>query len=88
MQLQTEIDAEYLGELSIQIEYDYQPSEERQDNPDHPRFGPGCAEDADITSVIALIDGAYIQVMGIIPEFYMKLLEEKCLEDYHSGEEE
>ena len=84
MQLLTDYESDFLGELSLRVDYDYQPGEAMQPNPDHPGFGPGCAEEAEISSVEALIRGEYVQVMEHVPEDHLDCLADLCLEDYHS----
>lgn len=81
MQLITDYESDFLGELNLRIEYDYQPEEAMQPNPDHHLFGPGCAEEATINSVEALIKGEYVQVMEHITEDHLDVLADLCLED-------
>ncbi len=83
MQLITDYESDFLGEIGLRVEYDYQPAEAMQPNPDHPAFGPGCAEEAEVTSVEALINGEYVQVTSHIPEDHIDVLADLCLEDYH-----
>ena len=81
------LDCEYLGEFEAIVNFDYQPAEPMVTNPDAQGFGPGCAAEASVTSVVIVINGTDQQVMDIIPSFYMELIEEAAVEFVNSGEE-
>lgn len=84
MQLITDYDTDFLGEVHLKVDYDYQPGEAMQPNPDHPAFGPGCDEEFNVTKVQMLIGEHYIDVTGLVTEDHFDVLADLCAEDYHS----
>ena len=88
MQLITDYDTDFLGEVHLKVDYDYSPAEKAQFNPDHPYFGPGCDEGFDVTLVQMLVGEVYIDISDLVEEDTFTALADLCAEDYHSGEEE
>ena len=86
MQLLTDYESDFLGELSLRVDYDYQPGEAMQPNPDHPGFGPGCAEEFEVTGVEAFISSEWVKIIDHITDDHMDCLTDLCMEDYHSQE--
>lgn len=84
MQLITDYDTDFLGEVHLRIEYDYSPGEAMQINPDHPAFGPGCDEEFTVTKVRMLFGEDYIDVTSMVEEAHFDVLADLCMEDYHS----
>ena len=86
-QFQTDLDCEFLGEISASVYFDYTPAEPAIMNPID-KAEPGCAEEADVTCVEILINGTTCDVMEMIPEFYVSELEERAIEFINQQDEE
>lgn len=84
VQLITDYDTDFLGEVHLKVDYDYQPGEAAQFNPDHPAFGPGCDEGFDVTEVAMLVGDVYIVISDHVTEGHLDVLADLCAEDYHS----
>ena len=88
MQFQTDLDCEFLGEISAIVYFDYQPAEAKQPNPDKQGVGPGCAEEASIVGVVATIGSKEVEITDIIPKDHMEIIKERAIEFYHEQDEE
>jgi len=71
-------------EIDLVIDYDYEPAEPMIENPEHPLFGPGCAEDANISRIQMCLDDKYLDVTDIIDQSFVEVLEEFCLMNQRS----
>ena len=80
----TEYETDSKEERSFRVEYDYQPAEPMQPNPDLDGFGPGCAEEFTVTNVRAALNGELVNITSHIPEDHIDVLADLCAEDYHS----
>ena len=78
---------QFKDEIAVVIDYDYYPAERMEPNPDSPGFGPGNAEDVEISNIYFNFSGVYVSAWHLIGDDLFEEFEEFCLEDYRSGEE-
>lgn len=79
MQIETTLDCGALGEIDVIVHFDYQPREEAVMNPIEDAE-PGCAEAADISSIIGSIAGIQLDLRFATLEHDIGTLETECLE--------
>ena len=85
MKFDTYISCGILGEeLPASVYFDYEPAEEAVLYPIDDAY-PGCAESADIHSIVVSINGYAVEVLPLIDEIDLGELEEECLEAYNDG---
>ena len=77
--VKTYLDCGALGELDVIVQFDHQPFEPTVIHPVDDAY-EGCAESAEITSVIAILDGIEVQIMDKIAAYDISLLEEAAME--------
>ena len=77
--VKTHLDCGALGELDVIVQFDHEPFESTVIHPADDAY-EGCAESAEITSVIAILDDIEVQLMDKIAAYDISLLEEVCLE--------
>ena len=70
-------------EIDLVIDYDYEPAEPQVLHPIEDAY-PGCAECATISSVMFNIKGRFSDVTDIIDQGFMEVLEDYCLMDRRS----
>jgi hypothetical protein len=75
----TELDCEFLGELTATVHFDYLPAEPEVLYPTDDAH-PGCAEEADITNVIVKLNGMFQSIMALVPEHLVDELAERAIE--------
>ena len=69
-----------LGDAEVVVEYEYQPAQAAQGDPDRPCPGPGFAASVEILQV--LINGRMCDAEDVIPEATLDLWREKIAENW------
>jgi len=79
------IEFDKLNEVALFIHYDYEPAEAQVLYPIDDAY-EGCAENANISDVLMMVDDNLVSILNIVSDELRAELVEHCLEDYRGGE--
>ena len=79
------IEFDNLNEVALFIHYDYEEAEPQVLYPVDDAY-EGCAENANISDVLMMVDDALISILNLITGKFRYELVELCLEDHRGGE--
>ena len=68
--------------VALVIDYDYEPAEKMQPNPDLTGFGPGSPAGAVVSSVQLNINGNFTPITDLLEDDFLDELAVECLADY------
>ncbi len=87
-QFQTDLDCEFLGELSATVYFDYTEGQEEVIHGPAEECQEGLEAEINIIGVEVLINGTTIDVMHMVPVFHVTNLEDRAIEFINEQDEE